>query len=183
MLGIRHYHKTAIDLYQGDITRFVCDGIVNAANESLLGGGGVDGAIHRAGGPSILEECRAIGGCKTGQAVATTAGNLPAQKVIHTVGPIWRDGKAGESELLKSAVIECLKLSVSLKLSHLAFPAISTGVYGYPVDKAAEVMLKAVSEFLDAQPEGSVRRITFVLFDGDTYRKFQDTLFRLFPED
>ena len=183
MLGIRHYHKTAIDLYQGDITRFVCDGIVNAANESLLGGGGVDGAIHRAGGPSILEECKTIGGLKTGQAVATAAGSLSAQKVLHTAGPIWKGGKAGESELLRSSVIECLKLGVSLKLGHLAFPAISTGIYGYPIEKAAEVSIGAVKDYLAEIPEASLRRITFVLFDGDAYQKFQDALFRLFPED
>lgn len=183
MLGIRHYRKTAIDLYQGDITRFVCDGIVNAANESLLGGGGVDGAIHGAGGPAILEECRKIGGCRTGQAVATTAGKLPAKKVLHTVGPVWKGGNAGESELLRSAVVECLKLGISERLGHLAFPAISTGIYGYPIDKAAEVMLKAVSDYLAEAPEGSLRRITFVLFNSETYRTFQDALFRLFPED
>jgi O-acetyl-ADP-ribose deacetylase (regulator of RNase III) len=183
MLGIRHHRKAAIDLYQGDITRYACDGIVNAANESLLGGGGVDGAIHRAGGPLILEECRRIGGCKTGQAVATTAGKLPARNVIHTVGPVWRGGQAGESELLRSAVIECLKLGVLLKLGHLAFPAISTGVYGYPMHNAAEVMLRAVADFLDAQPEGCLRRISFVLFDSDAYRTFQNALFRLFPEE
>ena len=183
MLGIRHYHGTAIDLYQGDITRFVCDGIVNAANESLLGGGGVDGAIHRAGGPSLLEECRSIGGCKTGQAVVTGAGSLPAKKVIHTVGPVFRGGNAGESELLGSAISSCLKLAIEHKLSHLAFPAISTGVFGYPTNLAAEVMLRTVKAQLETLPDASLRRITFVLFDGDTYRTFQDTLFRLFPED
>lgn len=180
MLGIRHYRKTAIDLYQGDITRFVCDGIVNAANESLLGGSGVDGAIHRAGGPSILAECLVIGGLEIGHAVATTAGRLSAQKVLHTVGPVWKDGNAGESQLLRSAVIECLKLGASLKLGHLAFPLISTT---YPIEQAAEVSISAVKDHLTEIPEGSLRRITFVLVDGDTYRKFQDTLFRLFPED
>ncbi len=183
MLGIRHYRKTAIDLYQGDITRFVCDGMVNAANESLRGGGGVDGAIHRAGGPAILEECRRIGSCPTGQAVATAAGNLPAEKVIHTVGPVWQGGNKGEELLLRSSVQTSLKLGLDLGLPHLAFPAISTGVYGYPVDKAAKTSLEAVRDFLGEHSEGGLRRVTFVLFDGQTYRTFQDTLFALFPED
>lgn len=183
MLGIRHYRRTAIDLYQGDITRFVCDGIVNAANEGLLGGGGVDGAIHSAGGPAILDECRKIGGCKTGYAVATPSGNLPAKRVLHAVGPVWKGGSAGESSLLSSAVTECLKIASRENLGHLAFPAISTGVYAYPMDKAAEVMLTALRVYLDSVPEGSLRRITFVLYTGDSYRTFQDTLFRLFPED
>ncbi|MBC7658684.1 MAG: O-acetyl-ADP-ribose deacetylase [Chitinophagaceae bacterium] len=183
MLGIRHHRQTAIDLYQGDITRFVCDAIVNAANESLLGGGGVDGAIHRAGGPEILEECRRIGHCPTGKAVATTAGSLPAQHLIHTVGPIWRGGDAGEDALLKSAIHESLSLAASLKLPHVAFPGISTGVYGYPLAKAAKASLEAVKHYLDLAPEKSLRRITFVLFDGEAYRSFQATLFALFPED
>ncbi len=183
MLGIRHFRKTAIDLYQGDITRFVCDGMVNAANESLAGGSGVDGAIHRAGGPGILEDCQKIGSCKTGQAVATTAGLLPAKRVIHAVGPIWKDGSSGEANLLKSAIEACLKLGIDLKLAHLAIPALSTGAYGYPLDKAAEVMIQATKDYLAKAPEASLRRITFVLFDGQAYTSFQDTLFRIFPED
>jgi O-acetyl-ADP-ribose deacetylase (regulator of RNase III) len=183
MLGIRHYRHTAIDLYQGDITRFVCDGMVNAANESLQGGGGVDGAIHRAGGPTILEECRRIGHCPTGKAVATTPGSLPAKMLIHAVGPVWKGGNAGEDTLLRSAIVESLSLAKQLKLAHIAIPAISTGVYAYPMDKAARVALKAVQDFLDEQPEGSLRRITFVLFDGPAHQTFQDTLFSLFPED
>ena len=182
MLGIRHYRHTAIDLYQGDITRFVCDGIVNAANESLLGGGGVDGAIHRTGGPALLEECRRIGRCPTGKAVATTAGALPAKNVIHTVGPVWQGGNAGEEALLKSCIQASLDLAVQLQLPHLAIPAISTGVYGYPVDKAAKASLEAVQAFLTQNAEGRLRRITFVLFESEAYRIFQDTLFALFPE-
>ena len=183
MLGIRHYRSTAIDLYQGDITRFVCDGIINAANESLLGGGGVDGAIHRAGGSSILEECRRIGHCPTGKAIATTAGSLPAKKVIHAVGPVWEGGTSGEDDLLRSCLFESLALGVTLKLPHLAIPAISTGVYRYPLDKAAKTSLQAVQDFLKNHPEGCLRRVTFVLFDGPAYQTFQDTLFSLFPED
>lgn len=183
MLGIRHYRRTAIDLYQGDITRFVCDAMVNAANESLLGGGGVDGAIHRAGGPRILEECRRIGHCPTGKAVATTAAQLPATKVIHTVGPVWKGGTHGEEALLRSCLTESLGLALKLNLPHIAIPAISTGVYGYPLDKAARVALQAVQDFLKERPEGSLRRITFVLFDGLAHQMFQDMLFSLFPED
>ncbi|RYZ56657.1 MAG: O-acetyl-ADP-ribose deacetylase [Proteobacteria bacterium] len=183
MLGIRHYRHTAIDLYQGDITRFVSDAIVNAANESLLGGGGVDGAIHRAGGPAILEECRRIGHCPTGKAVATTAGSLPAKKVIHTVGPVWKGGDRGEEALLHSAITQSLKLAAELKLPHVSIPAISTGVYGYPLDKAAKVSIQAVKDFLDSSPEKSLRRITFVLFDSPAHLTFQDTLFALFPEN
>ncbi len=183
MLGIRHYRKTAIDLFQGDITRFVCDGIVNAANESLLGGGGVDGSIHRVGGPSLFEECKKIGGVKTGQAVATTAGLLPAKFVIHAVGPVYKDGRSGEDQLLRSAIQSALTIGADLKLGHLALPAISTGVYGYPVKPAAEVMITAAKDYLSQSEEGVLRRLTFVLFDSETYRTFQDTLFRIFPED
>lgn len=182
MLGLRHFRSTAIDLFQGDITRFVCDAIVNAANERLAGGGGVDGAIHRAGGPSILEECLRIGHCPTGQAVITTAGLLPAQKVIHTVGPVWRSGNADEAKLLASCYRESLKLALSHKLMHVSFPAISTGVYGYPLDAAARVAIESVRDFVAEHPEGSLRRITFVLFDRDAYRSFQTSLFSIFPD-
>lgn len=182
MLGLRQFRGTAIDLFQGDITRFVCDAVVNAANERLAGGGGVDGAIHRAGGPAILEECQRIGHCPTGQAVITTAGRLSAQKLIHTVGPIWKGGSAGEPKLLASCYRESLNLALQHKLMHVAFPAISTGVYGYPIDAAARVAIESVRDFAREHPEGSLRRITFVLFDRDAYKSFQTALFSIFPD-
>lgn len=141
-----------IRLIQGDITKIKVDAIVNAANTSLLGGGGVDGAIHRAGGPEILEECRKIrnrqGGCKTGEAVITTAGKLPAQFVIHTVGPVWNNGKGKEESLLASCYLNSLTLAVENGIGSIAFPNISTGIYHFPKDKAAEIAIDTVADFL-----------------------------------
>jgi len=160
---------------QGDITRQDTDAIVNAANSSLMGGGGVDGAIHRAGGPAILEECKEIvrrqGRLPTGQAVITTGGRLPARYVIHTVGPVWRGGGRGEPELLARAYRESLKLAAARKLRRVAFPSISTGVYGYPVTEAAGVAVGTVSEFLSGEP-GAVKEVVFVLFDSHTYETY-----------
>jgi O-acetyl-ADP-ribose deacetylase (regulator of RNase III) len=181
MLGLRHFRGTAIDLFQGDITSFVCDAMVNAANSSLRGGGGVDGAIHRVGGPSILEECVRIGGCATGDAVITTAGRLPAKKVIHTVGPIWQGGKQGEAELLYSCYQKSLHLAAEAKLLHVAFPSISTGIYGYPVTDAAMVAMTSIKNFCEARPQ-ALRRITAVLFDSESYKAWQKALFTCFPE-
>ncbi|HYX33534.1 MAG TPA: O-acetyl-ADP-ribose deacetylase [Oligoflexus sp.] len=181
MLGLRHYRGTAVDLFQGDITSFVCDAMVNAANTSLRGGGGVDGAIHRAGGPSILEECERIGGCETGQAVATTAGRLPAKKVIHTVGPIWRGGHEREAERLQSCYQSSLHLAAASNLLHVAIPSISTGIYGYPVAEAAKVAMQTIRSFCDDRPQ-ALRRITMVLFDSETYKAYQKALFACFPE-
>ncbi len=163
---------TTIELLRGDITRVSVDAIVNAANTSLLGGGGVDGAIHRAGGPSILEECRRIGGCRTGEAVITTAGNLQARYVIHTVGPVWQGGNHGEPGLLADAYRNSLRLAEERGLTSIAFPAISTGVYGYPVQAAARIALEVTVGRLGN--EGSLRRVLFVLFsepDLDVYRR------------
>ena len=155
-----------IELVRGDITRQDVDAIVNAANSSLLGGGGVDGAIHRAGGPEILAECRLLGGCETGDAMATAGGGLPARWVIHTVGPIWRGGERGEPELLASCHRRSLEVAEELGARTVAFPAISTGVYGYPVDLAARVALDAVrGHRLDL--------VRFVLFDASTLAAFQ----------
>jgi len=160
--------KARIRTIQGDITEQETDAIVNAANSSLMGGGGVDGAIHRKGGPKILEECKKIretewpDGLPTGKAVITTGGNLKAKYVIHTVGPVWRGGKYGEPELLAEAYRNSLKLAVSRGLKTIAFPAISTGAYGYPMDKAAEVALKTVKEFLEEKDE--LEEVIFVLF-------------------
>jgi O-acetyl-ADP-ribose deacetylase (regulator of RNase III) len=159
--------RDRIELVQGDITSFEGDAIVNAANSSLLGGGGVDGAIHRAGGPAILEECRRLGGCETGQAKATTAGRLPARYVIHTVGPVWRGGESGEDGLLASCHRSSLALAASLGCSTVAFPAISTGAYGFPVERAARVALAATAAAI-----GELERVTFVLFDGHTLDAF-----------
>lgn len=181
MLGLRHYRGTAIDLFQGDITSFVCDALVNAANSSLRGGGGVDGAIHRVGGPTILQECEAIGSCPTGQAVVTNAGRLPARKIIHTVGPIWQGGNNQEAELLRSAYVSSLIRAAELKLLHVAFPSISTGVYSYPLQEAAEIAMQAMKSFCEEHPK-ALRRITMVLFDSDSYKAYQKALFGTFPE-
>ena len=158
-----------IEVVRGDITAQVVDAVVNAANSSLLGGGGVDGAIHRAGGPAILAECRRLGGCETGDAKATTAGELPARWVIHTVGPVWRGGGAGEADLLASCHRRSLEVAVDLGARSIAFPAISCGIYGYPPELAAPVALGAV--------EGhELDLVRFVLFGDDTYQAFQAAL-------
>ena len=166
-----------IELVQGDLTREETDAIVNAANTTLLGGGGVDGAIHRAGGPTILEECKIIGGCPTGEAVITTGGNLKAKYVIHTVGPVYRDGAHGEPELLASAYRNSMKVAKANGLRSVAFPSISTGVYSYPVAEAARIALRTVLEELE-EP-GSVDRVRFVLFDAGTYRDYEAALAEL----
>lgn len=158
-----------IEVIKGDITKVKADAIVNAANSSLLGGGGVDGAIHRAGGPEILEECKKIvenqGRCEVGEAVITTAGKLPSEYVIHTVGPVWNDGSKGEPEKLSKCYKNSLKLAVENNCRSIAFPNISTGVYGYPKKAAAEVAVKAVSGFLAEtnRPE----KVIFVCFDEE----------------
>ena len=171
-------NQTTLALVRGDITRERVDAIANAANEGLMGGGGVDGAIHRAGGPSIAAECSAIrakqGGCPTGQAVITTGGNLPAKYIIHTVGPIWRGGTAGEAELLASCYRESLRLAVEHSIKTIAFPSISTGVYGYPVEQATPIALNAVKQFLEAYD--GLDKVRFVLFDDVTYGTYKNVL-------
>ncbi len=178
----RRFRQGTIELVLGDITREETDAIVNAANSSLLGGGGVDGAIHRAGGPRILSECREIrarqGGCPAGEAVITTGGRLPARHVIHTVGPVWRGGDRGEPGLLASCYGNSLRLAARNGLRTIAFPSISTGVYGYPVEKAAPVALGAVAAFLDKET-GAPERVRFVLFDEGTYEAYRTALERL----
>lgn len=168
-------NKAKISIIQGDITRQATDAIVNAANSSLMGGGGVDGAIHRAGGPAILEECKEIvarqGRLPTGKAVITTGGNLPAKHVIHTVGPVWHGGGKGEAELLESAYCESLKLAAENNLTSVSFPSISTGAYGYPVEQAAGVAIKTVAAFL-REKETSLKEVVFVLFDSRTYEAY-----------
>ena len=155
-----------LELVQGDITTVAVDAIVNAANSGLRGGGGVDGAIHRAGGPSIMAECRRLGGCPTGDAKATGAGNLPARYVVHAVGPVWNGGGSGEPELLASAHRRSVEVADGLGCESVAFPAIATGIYGYPVDRAALVALPAAVAAAEASEH--VRRVVFVLFsDAD----------------
>ncbi len=165
-----------IDVTEGDITTQRVDAIVNAANGSLLGGGGVDGAIHRAGGPEILEECRRLGGCATGEAKATTAGRLPARHVIHTVGPVWRGGAEGEDELLASCHRNALALAGELGCRTVAFPAISTGLFGFPIGRAAGVALATAADELVRRP--SIERVTFVLFGREAYDAFARELAR-----
>lgn len=170
-------NKAIVRIVQGDITEQETDAIVNAANSSLMGGGGVDGAIHRKGGPKILEECKKIretewpDGLPTGKAVITSGGNLKAKYVIHTVGPVWRGGKYGEPELLAEAYRNSLRLAVSRGLKTIAFPAISTGAYGYPMEEAAEIALKTVKEFLEK--EDKLEEVVFVLFTPSSFRVYE----------
>jgi len=172
--------QTDLELIQGDITKAQVDAIVNAANNALVGGGGVDGAIRRAGGDAIEQACAEIrsreGGCPTGKAVITTGGELHAKYVIHTVGPVWQDGKSGEPELLASCYQESLRLAVENDVQSIAFPSISTGIFGYPTEKAAHVALTAVRDFVEENNTAPVS-IQFVLFDDATYTCYANALF------
>lgn len=167
-----------ITLLQGDITKLKVDAVVNAANSSLMGGGGVDGAIHRAGGPTILDECREIvarqGRCATGEAVITSGGNLPAKLVIHTVGPIWRGGSSNEEQLLANAYLNSLKLALKNEVETIAFPNISTGVYGFPKERAAAIAIQTVSGFLASNQ--AISRVYFVCFDDENYALYRRIL-------
>lgn len=160
-----------VELVQGDITTIAADAIVNAANTGLRGGGGVDGAIHRAGGPSIMAECRRLGGCPTGDARATGAGHLPARHVIHAVGPVWHGGGAGEGQLLASAYRRSVEVASQLGCQSVAFPAISTGVYGYPLGEAAEIAVTTTHA-----ADTDVTHIRFVAFDGTTLARYLELL-------
>jgi len=164
-----------IELVQGDITRQTTDAIVNAANTTLLGGGGVDGAIHRAGGPDILAACRELGGCATGDAKLTPGGRLAARFVIHTVGPVYRDGRHKEPDLLASAYRRSLEVAVGAGLRSVAFPSISTGAYGYPIAEAAPIALRTVRLFGREHP-GTLDLIRFVLFSAPDLAVYQETL-------
>ncbi|HET8910360.1 MAG TPA: O-acetyl-ADP-ribose deacetylase [Ktedonobacteraceae bacterium] len=196
MSTTRVINGATLELIQGDIVTVHADAIVNAANAALAGGGGVDGAIHRAGGPEIMEACRQIAGipeendavttsharyvrCPTGSAVATTAGKLHARYVFHAVGPIY-EGTEEDARLLASAYQSCLKLAEEHQIQSVAFPALSAGIYGYPVDKAAVIALKTIIEHLQGQT--SLKKVTFVLFGGGTLMKFEEVLHEVLPE-
>lgn len=169
-----------IEVFQGDITKVKVDAIVNAANTSLMGGGGVDGAIHRAGGPLILEECRKIvarqGGCMVGEAVITSGGQLTARYVIHTVGPVWNGGKHNEEEKLRNCYVNSLRLALENKCRTVAFPNISTGIYHFPKEKAAAVSVDATWQFL--LQHSSIDKVLFVCFDAENYSLVKDELSR-----
>lgn len=166
--------KSRIEIHIGDITKLKVDAIVNAANTSLLGGGGVDGAIHRAAGPELLEFNRKLGGCKTGEAKISPGFKFTAKNIIHTVGPIWNGGKDNEDKLLASCYINSLKLAVDNKIKIIAFPAISTGVYHFPQDRAANIAVTEVKKFLDKNE--SIEKVIFVCFDDETYQVYQNIL-------
>lgn len=161
-----------MEAIEGDITTLKVDAIVNAANSSLLGGGGVDGAIHRVAGPALLEECRMLGGCATGMAKYTRGYNLPAKYVIHTVGPVWSGGHESEDELLANCYINSLKISEDLSAKTVAFPAISTGIYGFPADRAAVIAVRTTEDFLK---KSKIQKVFFVCFDKAT-KKIYDQL-------
>ncbi|HEY8934401.1 MAG TPA: O-acetyl-ADP-ribose deacetylase [Cyclobacteriaceae bacterium] len=170
--------KTKIEVKKGDITLIHVDAIVNAANTSLLGGGGVDGAIHRAGGPAILENCRKIiarqGGCNVGEAVITTAGNLKARFVIHTVGPVWNGGQKNEAQKLANCYKNSLQLAIDNDCQTIAFPCISTGIYRYPINEAAKIAVQTVTEFISHSDK--IEKVIFVCFDNDNFNSIQKQL-------
>lgn len=169
--------SSTLELVQGDVTRQDTDAIVNAANKTLLGGGGVDGAIHRAAGPELLAECRTLGGCETGDAVITRGYNLKARYVIHTVGPVYRRSGPSVQHLLESAYRRSLEVALAKGIRSVAFPSISTGAYGYPLGDAATVALSTVSDFLRAHPE--IGLVRFVLFSSEAFHTFEDVLDKL----
>ncbi|MEW6439590.1 MAG: O-acetyl-ADP-ribose deacetylase [bacterium] len=166
--------RNKMKLVQGDITRQEVDAIVNAANSTLLGGGGVDGAIHRAAGPDLLAECRTLGGCETGDAKLTGGHRLPSRYVIHTVGPVYRGGTQGEARKLASCYRRSLEIASAKKIRSLAFPAISCGVYGYPIEEAAGIALHTVAEYLEGHPE--IQEVRFVVFSAKDLKTYEQVL-------
>lgn len=173
--------RDRVEVVREDITTLRVDAIVNAANSSLLGGGGVDGAIHRAAGPGLLEECRKLNGCKTGEAKITGGYRLPARHVIHTVGPIWHGGNQHEDELLASCYRNSLELAAHYNLKTVAFPAISTGIYSFPLDRATKIAVSEVKKFLEQH--SSIEKVIFVCFGNEAYRVYQDTVKEVFGAD
>lgn len=163
-----------LSIVQGDITKQAVDAIVNAANTTLLGGGGVDGAIHRAAGPQLLEECRTLGGCATGDAKITKGYNLPAKFVIHAVGPVWHGGQNREDELLANCYRRCFEIARERGIKTIAFPSISTGAYGFPVERASRIALREIRSALDRLPE--LQQVIIVCFDSYTYRVYQEAV-------
>lgn len=168
-MEIKRKMQTSIEIIKGDITKMKVDAIVNAANKSLLGGGGVDGAIHRAAGPQLLKECQTLGGCENGQVKITKGYNLPARFVIHTVGPVWSGGKNGEPELLSLCYSNSLELAKNHKLKSIAFPSISTGAYHFPIEKAAPIALETTKLFIEQNPK-IFDKVIFVLFSDDDFK-------------
>ncbi|MFW5959785.1 MAG: O-acetyl-ADP-ribose deacetylase [Chitinivibrionales bacterium] len=171
---------TRIRIEQGDITEYACDAVVNAANKTLLGGGGVDGAIHRAAGPQLLNECRALGGCETGEARITSGYNLKAGYVVHTVGPVWKGGNSDEDRLLSLCYRNSMAIAVDKGLKSIAFPGISTGVYGFPFERACWIALQSVSEVLE--DNSSVRSVMMVCFSSADYKSYWSIMRNLFKE-
>lgn len=162
-----------IEIIQGDITKVKAEAIVNAANQTLLGGGGVDGAIHRAAGPELLAECKTLGGCKTGEAKITKGYNLPAKYIIHTVGPVWHGGTQNEARFLADCYLNSLKLAKKYQIKTIAFPAISTGAYGYPKQQATEIAIKTVRDYLK---NSQLEKVIFVVFNKEDYQLYQKIL-------
>jgi O-acetyl-ADP-ribose deacetylase (regulator of RNase III) len=179
-MSTRTINGVTLALVQGDIVQVKADAIVNAANAGLAGGSGVDGAIHRAGGPTIMAECRKIGGCPTGSAVATTAGDLPAKYVFHAVGPIYSHS-ADDERLLASAYQSCLNLAEQYQVTSIAFPSLSTGVYGYPLELAAPIALSTAIEHIKGST--SLKQVLFVLYGDESYQAFEQALAKLLPQD
>jgi O-acetyl-ADP-ribose deacetylase len=172
--------KSKIEVLKTDITTLEVDAIVNAANSSLLGGGGVDGAIHRAAGPELLKECRTLGGCATGHAKITRAYRLPAKHVIHTVGPVWNGGRQGEPELLASCYRNSLSLALEHNIKTIAFPAISCGIYGYPVDAACEIAIRETADLLAR--EETIERVIFACFENEVFQAYSNAMRTVYGE-